>query len=102
MRIILLHSDYNESHLADVITEMKTLGAPEIKAVHMPGYDAYVAIEGCHRIRAAAALGLTPVIDEMEYSDSLLSECGIDQIDHDYTVSEICDNAWRDACIIEF
>lgn len=46
-------------HLACVVTEMLTLGAPTIEVVDCGGY--YLALEGSHRLPAAAMLGLAPV-----------------------------------------
>jgi hypothetical protein len=65
MTILLLHDDYSDAHLEDVKRDMVVLGAPRIKAVEHSG--AWVAIEGCHRIRAAKALGLVPEIEAVEY-----------------------------------
>ena len=96
MQIALVHSHYDASHLAEVKTEMLTLGAPVIKAVYMECYDTYAALEGCHRIRAAKELGLVPVIDEVEYSDDL-----VDGTDGEWTVSEMADDCHK-ATIIEF
>jgi hypothetical protein len=97
MRIALLHKDYNESHLQEVIEEMKKLGAPTIKAVWMECYNHFAALEGCHRIRAAKKLGLIPEIEEVEYSDEeIIGDSG-----DVYTVSELADESYK-AEIIEF
>jgi hypothetical protein len=94
MRIALVHNHYDEGHLAEVIEEMKTLGAPTIKAVWMEVYNHWAALEGCHRIRAAKALGLTPEIDEVEYSDD---PCDVEGM----TVEEVADSS-RESDVIEF
>ena len=96
MTIALVHGHFNQDHLDEVKNEMSILGAPTIKAVWMEQYDMYVAIEGCHRIRAAKELGLTPVIDEIEYSEEL-----VDGMDGEWTVADICDDAHR-AVTIDF
>jgi hypothetical protein len=101
MRIALVHDHYSEEHLAEVIEQMKTLGAPKIHAVWMPCYDHYAALEGCHRIRAAKELGLIPEIIEVEYSDNPCSSIPGYDGDCDYMVSEICDDSHR-STIIEF
>jgi hypothetical protein len=44
--------------LAQVVTEMRALGAPTIEVVDCG--DHYQALEGSHRLAAAAELGLTP------------------------------------------
>lgn len=61
-------------HLARVTAEMRTLGAPTIRVVDCG--DHYQALEGTHRLHAAAALGLTPELvilaqDELVAADSL-------------------------------
>jgi hypothetical protein len=94
MKIALVHNHYDEAHLAAVIEEMKTLGAPVIKAVWMECYDHWAALEGCHRIRAAAALGLTPEIDEVEYSDA---PCDVDGM----TVADVADRS-RESEVVKF
>lgn len=86
MKIALVHNDYSERHLAEVIEEMKTLGSPTIKAVWMECYGHWAALEGCHRIRAAKALGLVPEIEEVEYSDE---PCAVDGM----TVAEVADRS---------
>lgn len=87
-RIALLHSHYSADHLAAVTSEMVRLGAPKIKAVWLECHVMWAALEGCHRLRAAHALGLDPVIEEVEYSDSAINEDGL-------TVSAVCDDAWQ-------
>ncbi len=94
MRIALVHNHYNAAHLAAVIEDMRRLGAPTIKAVWMECYGHWAALEGCHRIRAAAALGLTPEIDEVEYSDA---PCDVDGM----TVADVADRS-RESEAIEF
>ena len=69
MNIILLHNHYDADHLAEVVAQMRTLGAPKIKAVWVECYGAWVALEGCHRIRAARELGIVPEIDDIEYDE---------------------------------
>jgi hypothetical protein len=91
MKVALLHRHYNEGHLASVTEEMRTLGVPTIKAVWMETWQMWVAMEGCHRLRAAHALGLTPVIEELDYSDEMIS---MDDGDH-VSVSAICDDAYN-------
>ena len=88
MRIALVHDHFDAGHLADVIEEMKVIGAPVIKAVWMEVYNHWAALEGCHRIRAAKALGLTPEIEEVEYSDDL-----VEGMQDDVTVEQIADSS---------
>lgn len=101
MKIALLHGHYNEQHLEDVKKEMLTLGAPKIHAVWMECYDMYAALEGCHRIRAAKELGLTPVIIDVEYSDEMCSTIDGYDGEEDYMISEICDDCYK-STVIEF
>jgi hypothetical protein len=62
MQIGLLHPHYSEDHLVEVAEKMKKLGAPKIRAIWSECYGMWMAVEGCHRIRAAKSLGLIPVI----------------------------------------
>ena len=55
-----LHWYYRPAHLAHVIGEMRRLGPPRIRA-HFDG-EVWFAREGTHRLRAAKALGITPVM----------------------------------------
>jgi hypothetical protein len=101
MKIALVHDHYDDKHLADVAAGMKTLGAPKIHAVWMECYGHYAALEGCHRIRAAKKLGLTPEIIDVDYSDDMCSTITGYDGDNDYPISEICDGS-HNATIIEF
>lgn len=90
MDVILMHAHFDEQHLAKVMDEMRTLGAPVIRAVHIDG-SLWVALEGCHRLRAAEKLGLVPVLDEVELSDEITAfDLGLD-FQENYTISELVD-----------
>lgn len=65
MNIALYHSHYSDKHLAEVQAEMTKRGAPVIRAIWSECYGMWLAIEGCHRLRAAQNLGLTPVIKDV-------------------------------------
>ena len=91
MKVALLHKHYDANKLATVTAEMQTIGTPTIKAVWMPNWDMWVALEGCHRLRAAHALGLTPEIDEVEYSDDMTAMDAGEEL----AISAICDDANR-------
>lgn len=65
-RIYLVHAHYDAAHLEHVKAEMLKLGAPTIKAFWVEAYNAWFAVEGCHRLRAAVALGVTPVINQVD------------------------------------
>jgi hypothetical protein len=102
MQIALLHKHFDEAHLEQVKAEMSELGAPTVKAVWMECYGVWAALEGCHRIRAAAALGLEPEIEEVEYcEETTLVSLGLDCQDHDITVANVADDVAR-ATIINF
>lgn len=92
MNIILPHSDFDQDKLDAVIAEMHVLGAPTIKAVDCGEY--YVALEGSHRIRAAAYLGLLVEIEEVEYSEEAITDDVVPgSYDDCWTVAEIVDSA---------
>ena len=94
MMIALVHRHYNEAHLEAVKAEMVEMGAPKIRAVWMESLGLYAAIEGCHRIRAAKMLRLTPEIIDVDYSDEAAEGS-------ESTIAEICDGAY-DAEVVEF
>lgn len=97
MQIALIHNHYDERHLKAVKAEMQVLGAPTIKAVWMECWGVWAALEGCHRIRAAAELGLVPEIDEVEYSEDITTEdIGLgDAFGGDvWTIAELVDDAY--------
>ena len=100
MKIALVHDHYDKAHLAEVVEQMIGLGAPAIHAVWMECYWHWQALEGCHRVRAAQSLGLTPEIIEVEYSDALCSTV-IGYGDCDYPISEICDDI-RGKVVLDF
>jgi hypothetical protein len=55
--------------LAVVIAEMQVLGAPTIEVIDCGDY--YQALEGSHRLAAAAALGISPVLTIHGQDDTL-------------------------------
>jgi hypothetical protein len=95
MKVALAHNQYDKKHLIEVMAEMEEMGAPTIRIVHVEN-DLYQAIEGCHRLRAAAALGLTPEFEELDNDtlrkdiDGLDYEDGMEH-DDDATISSIGD-----------
>ena len=85
-------------HLAEVTAEMVTLGAPSIRAIWMECYGAWVALEGTHRIAAAKALGIEPVIVAVEYDENVTAaDLGLDWEDQEALVSDVADSAHRRA-----
>jgi hypothetical protein len=90
MTIILLHKHYDQSHLAAVTTQIRELGAPAIRVIRDISNDTVIALEGCHRIRAAKDLGLTPelvdvgIYDEDGYIDqAAMAELTINSLTSD-------------------
>ena len=57
-----LHKHYNPEHLNEVITEMRTRGAPRLRGYQDKNTGWWFMREGTHRLRAAKILGLTPVL----------------------------------------
>ena len=52
----LVHAHYDAAHLETVKAEMTALGSPKLRAIDMGDY--WQLLEGCHRARAAAELGV--------------------------------------------
>lgn len=66
IRIIPPHSvDSDDEHYAEVRETMLQLGAPTIRAWWDEGTEAWLAIEGSHRIAIAAELGIEPEIIDL-------------------------------------
>lgn len=93
MRVALYHAHYEEDRLASVTAEMLRLGAPKVKAVWSSAVDAWAALEGAHRLRAARALGLVPVIEKMPYSTTLRlrEDLGLD-VEEDLSTAYVADH----------
>ena len=64
--------------LESVKAEMLSLGAPAIRVVDCG--DHYMALEGSHRLAAAYALGITPVLSVVE-QDEQIDISGFDWFD---------------------
>lgn len=71
--VALLHEHFDAAHLDEVKADMITMGAPTIRVAWSP-CGCWAALEGCHRLRAAEALGLTPTIVPIEYDDDTTAE----------------------------
>jgi vesicle coat complex subunit len=95
MDIILYHKHYDKKHLAAVKAQMETLGAPTIKAIWSEVYGAWMAVEGCHRLRAAEVLGMTPVIEDV--SDEAIVTMQIDGQEVEVSVAELTEELENDA-----
>jgi len=72
--IVLYHNHYNSEHLQNVKEEMRRLGAHTINCWYDESNDIWFAVEGCHRLRAAYALGITPIINDISNDDTLTYE----------------------------
>ena len=64
--LVLIHSYYSKEHLAEVTSEMIVRGAPTLRGVDA-GEGVIYLLEGCHRARAAAKLGLTVNVVLVDY-----------------------------------
>lgn len=65
MTIALVHKHFDKAHLEEIKELMKTLGAPIIRCIWSECHGLWLAVEGCHRIRAAKEMGLTPIIKDI-------------------------------------
>lgn len=101
MEIALLHKHYNEAHLETVKGEMMKLGAPKIRAIWSEAYAMWMAVEGCHRLRAAEALGISPIIINVSDKKTLTIQVDGENVKvkvADLT-EELTDGLWRAATI---
>ena len=101
MKISLAHNHFEMDHLVAVMQEMQELGAPTIRVMYITG-DLYQAIEGCHRLRAAAALGITPIIEELEFGTLRKDVEGLDYEDGCCDDDEVIDGIgdWENDTLI--
>lgn len=96
MNLITLHKA-DDAKVISVINEMRTRGAPTLRAVDM-GDDVWVALEGTHRICAAKGLGLTPIITPIAYGDDELPEDIQDEVEeYGVTIEDFVDSVYRSA-----
>lgn len=58
---------HNEARVLQVMEEMRTMGAPTIRVVDCG--DHYMAIEGTHRLEAAARLEVAPNLVVLEQDE---------------------------------
>jgi hypothetical protein len=79
MTTIIAINGTDADHLETVTAAMREMGAPEIRAFWTG--ELWLALEGSHRLAAAAALGLTPTLIEMDEADEMV--CDIDMPDED-------------------
>jgi len=55
--------------LAAVIADMDVMGAPRIRVINCGDY--YMAVEGSHRLAAAAALGIDPIFEIINQDEEI-------------------------------
>ena len=103
MKVALYHNYYSKQHLAEVSKEMETLGSPSIRAIWSEAYGMWMAVEGCHRLRAAAELGLTPeIIDISDAETVVVQNDGEDEaMDVQTLAAELTEQAYR-ITVLEF
>ena len=86
-QIALLHKHYDQEHLETVKSEMVEMGAPTVRAIWSEMYGMWLAVEGCHRLRAAHALGITPVI--VDISEEEKATIQVDEYDEEVDIFEL-------------
>lgn len=94
--IILLHRHFFADHLEAVKSEMLVLGAPTIRAVWNEGLGVWIALEGCHRLRACVELGIEPVVKEVEFTPEsmVIEDLGL-KLEDEMTLEELIDQIMR-------
>lgn len=85
--IVLYHEHYDREHLEQVKSEMLELGAPAIRAIWSECWGLWLAVEGCHRLRAAHELEITPIIQDI--SDDETAVIQIDGLDEEISVADL-------------
>jgi len=97
MRVSLLHNHYNQKHLAEVKAEMEMRGAPHIRAIWNDIHEEWMAVEGCHRLRAAKELGLTPRIKDISQQKTVTIQMDGQptKIKVSNLTAELQDEMWR-------
>lgn len=66
---------HNDAKVARIMDEMWSLGAPVVRVVDCGDY--YMALEGVHRLEAAARLGIAPKLIELA-QDDLVAAASLD------------------------
>ncbi len=79
MTTLIAINETDADHLAKVTAEMQTIGAPALRCIRDDAQGIILALEGSHRLAAAKALGLTPILTMVDDDDMLLcSDIGYD------------------------
>lgn len=95
-RLYTIHG-HNDAKVLQVMDEMRRLGAPAVRVVDCA--DHYMALEGTHRLEAAARLGIVPNLvilaqDELVAADSL--DWDYLQAGERYTAGELAAEVYSD------
>jgi hypothetical protein len=88
---------HSDAKVETVMTEMAMLGTPQVRVVDCG--DHYMALEGTHRLEAAARLGIVPNLIVLE-QDELVSADTLDwdylQAGESYTAGELAGEIYSD------
>lgn len=89
----------DQAKLASVVAEMAVKGSPTIRVVDCGDY--LMALEGVHRIAAAAQLGVALDLEYLDQAD-LVAADSLDwqdlQRDESYTAGELAGEAYSPSC----
>lgn len=85
--IVTTINKIDETHIAEVMDEMRTLGAPVIRVAE--SFCGFIALEGSHRLEAAKRLGIEPIIDVLDMDDEIDNPGFPDLDNRAYMVAEI-------------
>ena len=89
----------DQTKLAGIVAEMLTMGSPTIRAVDCGDY--LMALEGVHRIAAAAQLGVALDLEIIEQDDMVAAD-SLDWQDlragEEYTAGELAGEAYSPSC----
>lgn len=67
--VILAHNHFDADHLEAVKADMAVMGTPTIRVID--GGDHYIAIEGCHRLRAAEATDTAVCLEVLDEDETI-------------------------------
>jgi len=91
--LALAHGHYDAEHLESVKSAMTALGSPTLRAWYDAANGLYRLLEGCHRTRAAVALGLPVTLELVEWDDDptlLCDRTDLPGLDCASTLDDIC------------
>ena len=104
MKVALIHTYFEIERLEQVEQQMLELGPPKIRAIWLEDRGMWAALEGCHRTRAAARLGVEPVMVPVEYRPGMSwEEIGMEGEPiatlSDWSVDDVVANAGKEIVI---